>query len=123
MNWLESITNFFAQLSTIPKERLATLVILGLSGFIIWFLYSEGKEKDIRIVEQEKVCSELVARIRENERIDYDERTKLFQKQINDFIIQKNIENDSIYNYFYSQIRKYNNKINKINQELETISI
>jgi hypothetical protein len=63
----------------------------------------------------------LIEKIREDNRLSYNEQTLLFQTQINEFVLKKNKENDSIYDYFYTIIRKYNSKVGKINNELDKI--
>jgi hypothetical protein len=121
MDWITTVTNAITQLAVITKERLLMLVVLGLFVYGFYVQHNTVVEERAARKAQEDKCSELVAKIREDNRISYNEQTLLFQNQINEFVVNKNKENDSIYNYFFTLIRKYNIKVSKINNELDKI--
>jgi hypothetical protein len=121
MDWITTIANAISQLSTVAKERLVVLIVVGLFVFGLYSQYQTIQEKEAKITQHEKNCSELISKIREDNRISYNSQTILFQNQINEFVLKKNHENDSVYNYFFDLIRKYNFKITKINSELDKL--
>jgi hypothetical protein len=121
MDWITTLVNAITQLAVITKERLLTLVVLGLFVFGLYSQYNTIQEEKTAGELQEKRCSDLIEKIREDNRLSYNEQTLLFQTQINEFVLKKNKENDSIYDYFYTIIRKYNSKVGKINNELDKI--
>jgi hypothetical protein len=121
MDWITTLVNAITQLSTVKKERLLGLIVLGLFVFGFYIQYNMIQEEKIARSEQEKRCSEMIQKIRDDERINYNNQTIIFQNQINSFVLQKNKENDSIYTYFYDLIRKYNIKVGKINNELDKL--
>lgn len=121
MDWITVIANAISQLAVITKERLLSLLVLGLFVFGMYVQYDTIQEQDKAIREQEAKCSELLAKVREDNRISYNEQTTLFQNQINEFVLKKNRENDSVYSYFNGLIRKYNTKVGKINNELDKL--
>jgi hypothetical protein len=121
MDWITTLVNAITQLAVITKERLLMLVVLGLFVFGLYSQYNTIEEQKKARELQEKRCSDLIEKIREDNRISYNEQTLLFQTQINEFVLKKNKENDSIYDYFYTIIRKYNSKVGKINNELDKI--
>jgi len=121
MDWITTLVNAITQLAVITKERLLTLVVLGLFVFGLYSQYNTIQEEKTARELQEKRCSDLIEKIREDNRLSYNEQTLLFQTQINEFVLKKNKENDSIYDYFYTIIRKYNSKVGKINNELDKI--
>ena len=121
MDWITTIVNAITQLSTVAKERLVVLIVVGLFVFGLYSQYQTIQEKEAKITQHEKNCSELISKIREDNRISYNSQTILFQNQINEFVLKKNHENDSVYNYFFDLIRKYNFKITKINSELDKL--
>jgi hypothetical protein len=121
MDWITTIVNAITQLSTVAKERLVVLIVVGLFVFGLYSQYQTIQEKEAKIAQHEKNCSELISKIREDNRISYNSQTILFQNQINEFVLKKNHENDSVYNYFFDLIRKYNFKITKINSELDKL--
>jgi hypothetical protein len=121
MDWITTLVNAITQLSTVKKERLLGLIVLGLFVFGFYIQYNMIQEEKIARNEQEKRCSEMIQKIRDDERINYNNQTIIFQNQINSFVLQKNKENDSIYTYFYDLIRKYNIKVGKINNELDKL--
>jgi uncharacterized protein with von Willebrand factor type A (vWA) domain len=95
--------------------------VVGLFVFGLYSQYQTIQEKEAKIAQHEKNCSELISKIREDNRISYNSQTILFQNQINEFVLKKNHENDSVYTYFFDLIRKYNFKITKINSELDKL--
>lgn len=121
MDWITAISNAFTQLAAISKERLSTLLVIGLFVFGFYSQYSTIQDQKEQIKLHEENCTQLVAKIREENRVQYDEQTNLFQKQINEFILRKNKENDSVYNYFYNLTRKHSYKVKQISNEIETI--
>jgi hypothetical protein len=121
MDWITTIVNAITQLSTVAKERLVVLIVVGLFVFGLYSQYQTIQEKEAKITQHEKNCSELISKIREDNRISYNSQTILFQNQINEFVLKKNHENDSVYTYFFDLIRKYNFKITKINSELDKL--
>jgi hypothetical protein len=121
MEWITILANAISQLSTVAKERLVVLIVVGLFVFGLYSQYQTIQEKEAKITQHEKNCSELISKIREDNRISYNSQTILFQNQINEFVLKKNHENDSVYNYFFDLIRKYNFKITKINSELDKL--
>lgn len=122
MDWITTIVNALTQLSVITKERLVVLVILSLFVFGFYSQYSTIQDQKLTLKTHEENCSNLIAKIREDNRISDSKRADLFQNQINEFILRKNRENDSIYTYFFNTIRKYNARINNIDKELNTMS-
>ena len=128
MEWIKAIADAVTQLSVVKKERLAALVILGLFifGFVIQHNIIQTQKEDSEkqknaLLEHEKHCSDLIAKIREDERLRSNNQITLFQNQINDFVIEKNKQNDSVHTYFFNIIKKYNLRINKINNEIDNI--
>lgn len=122
MDWITTIANALTQLSIITKERLVVLVILSLFVFGFYSQYSTIQEQKLTLKEHEKNCSDLIYKIREDNRVSDSKRANLFQDQINEFILRKNRENDSIHTYFFNTIRKYNSKISSIDKELNNMS-
>jgi hypothetical protein len=121
MEWITTLVNAITQLAVITKERLLMLVVLGLFVFGLYTQHQTINEKELKLSQHEKNCSDLISKIREENRINYNSQTMLFQKQINEFVLKKNHENDSVYTYFFGLIRNYNSKITKINAELDKI--
>lgn len=121
MDWINVLVNAITQLAVITKERLLMLVVLSLFVYGFYVQHKTVVEERAERKAQEDKCSDLVAKIREDNRLSYNQQTLLFQNQINDFVIKKNKENDSIYNYFFTLIRKYNIKVSKINNELDKL--
>lgn len=121
MDWITTIVSAFTSLATLAKGRLAELIVIGAFVAVIAYMYQDNQSLKETAKTQETLCNDRVVAIR----IDADKRVasqaELFQTQINEFILRKNTENDSIYTVLYNRIRQNNIKVNSINNQLDVI--
>lgn len=122
MDWITSISNAFTQLANLSKERLSTLVILALFVFGFYMQYKRIESLELKDEKHGAQCTSVIHDLRIEHNKSMQLQAVKFQDQIDSFILKKNVENDSVYNYFYSVIRKYNKKILNINEELHLVT-
>ena len=118
---LQTLLTTLKEIVDLDPNKKTMIMSWLFSGFVIWYLYNNNESLIQKISEHEKNCQLMIAKSQES----CDEQLKInrekSQTQINNFIEQSNSERDSIYRYFYKEIRSYNIKVNKGIQELNNL--
>lgn len=121
MNWITTIVSAFTSLATLAKGRLAELIVIGAFVVVITYMYQDNQSLKETAKIQETLCNDRVVAIRTDADKRVATQAELFQTQINEFILRKNTENDSIYTVLYNRVRQNNIKVNSINNQLDVI--
>jgi hypothetical protein len=104
----------------ISDEHRFLLITMLFSGIAIAYVYNDNQNLNTKLNQHESSCQSILLKSKEY----YEEQIKLnresSQKQITQFIEKSNAERDSIYNYFYKEIRKSNSivkrSVNNLNE-------
>jgi glutamate synthase domain-containing protein 3 len=108
--------------SLIEGERRYVLLVMLFSGTAIAYIYRDNQELNLKLNEHEKNCQSILTKSKEY----YEEQLRInresSQKQITLFIEKSNYERDSIYSYFYQEIRKSNKIVTKSMNNLKTLT-
>lgn len=118
LDWISQLKEFIL-LDASKRNLILSYLLFGL---VIWYQHSESTKIKDKLDKKDDDTQELIKKTQ----IDCSEQLKTnqetYQRQLSAFIVQKNNEQDSVYDYFNSKIRRLNERYEKNNKLMEVIT-
>lgn len=109
------------ELLDIDPNKRSLIMSWIFCGVIIYFIYDRYLISEEKLNTQQASCQAELVKQREFYENQLKVNRENSQKEITEFTIKSNIERDSIYRYFYKELRKSNKIVQSSINELNTL--
>jgi hypothetical protein len=107
--------------SILDSEKRFLIISWLFLGVAIAFLYNENTNLELKISEQEKTCSAMIAKAQESCQEQINTSRARQQLQLDLFVEDSNKRIDSLYRQLYSTIKISNKKVNQGINEIKEL--